>query len=193
MIDAAAVVHFPDVLRDFRDDHPGVQLHLTVEPSGALLDRLRAGAIDLVVCVRPPAHEVGVDTEVLLVEELAVYPPEGITPGDPATWGPWVLFPTGSHTRADITEALHALGAPVEVVAESHQPEVLRQMARLGTGWTVLPVAQAESGDPALHDGRRLTTRELVIATRSGAIVDPAVDELVAALRRASAERRPHA
>jgi DNA-binding transcriptional LysR family regulator len=53
------------------------------------------------------------------------------------------LFPTGSHTRALIERELRSRGARVEVVAESHQPEVLREMARLGVGWTVLPDVQA--------------------------------------------------
>mgnify|MGYP003528081699 CR=1 FL=1 len=35
---------------------------------------------------------------------------------------------------------------PFEVVAESHQPEVLAEIIRLGVGWTVLPVIQAERG-----------------------------------------------
>jgi DNA-binding transcriptional LysR family regulator len=72
------------------------------------------------------------------------------------------------------------------VVAESHQPEVLREMVRLGTGWTVLPTAQAEHGDRPLSGGRPLTTRRLVLVTRRGSVHDPAVDDLAAALRDAT-------
>ena len=97
-----------------------------------------------------------------------------------------MLFPRGSHTRDDITTALARLGAPVDVVAESHQPEVLREMVRLGIGWTVLPTAQAEAGERALRPTRVLTTRRLVLARRAGAVTDPAVDELAAAFRAAA-------
>ncbi len=190
MIDAAAVVHFPDLLRDFRDDHPDVTLHLIVEPSAALLDGLARGDLDLAVCVRPPAPAVGIDATPLLVEELAVYPPDETPVGDPPGWGPWVLFPRGSHTRDEVEAALGRLGAPVDVVAESHQPEVLREMVRLGIGWTVLPVGQAESGERALGHGRRLTSRELITATRTATIVDPAVHDLADALRRSSGAQR---
>jgi DNA-binding transcriptional LysR family regulator len=84
-----------------------------------------------------------------------------------------------------VVEALARLGAPLEVAAESHQPEVGREMVRLGSGWTVLPTVQAERGDGALTGGRPLTTRQLVIATRRGSVRDPAVDELAERLRRA--------
>ena len=95
----------------------------------------------------------------LLTEDLAVYGPPGHRIGRPATWGPWVLFPSGSHTRAVIVDLLRRLGAPLDVVAESHQPEVLREMVRLGTGWTVLPVSQAEYGDRPSRRPPKLTTR----------------------------------
>jgi DNA-binding transcriptional LysR family regulator len=183
MIDAAAVVHYPEHLRRFRTEHPDVDLLLRVSPSAQLLDLLTAGELDLVVCVEPPIVPSGVRLDPLLTEDLAVYGPPGQRIGRPATWGPWVLFPSGSHTRAVIVDLLRRLGAPLDVVAESHQPEVLREMVRLGTGWTVLPVSQAEYGDRPLGTGHRLTTRNLVMATRAGSVHDPVVDLLAAALR----------
>jgi DNA-binding transcriptional LysR family regulator len=187
MIDAAAVVHYPELLRRFRTARPDVDLLLRVAPSAALLELLAGGELDLVVCVEPPVAVGGIDTERLAVEDLAVYAPPGIPIEEPAAWGPWVLFPSGSHTRSVVVDVLRREGAPLEVVAESHQPEVLREMVRLGTGWTVLPTTQAEHGDRPLASGRPIATRHLVIATRSGSIHDPAVDELAAELRRASA------
>ncbi len=183
MIDAAAVAHYPEVMRRFRDEHPDVQLRLRVAPSGTLLDGLVGGTLDLVVCVEPADTIPGVETEPILTEQLAVYRPGAGRPGDPTTWGPWVLFPEGSHTRAVITEALQRAGASLVVVAESHQPEVLREMVRLGLGWTVLPVVQAEGGEPPLRRSRILTERRLVLALRRGSVPDPALSALAAALR----------
>lgn len=188
MIDAAAVVHFPDVVRAFRVERPDVELHLRVAPSAALVDALVGGELDLVVCVDPPAAVANIDCTELMSETLSVYgPPDGAT-DDTARWGPWVMFPAGSHTRVVVEEHLARLGARVEVVAESHQPDVLREMVRLGTGWTVLPESQAEHGDRPLRDGTPLATRRLVVAVRSGSVHDPAVDDLAARLHDA---RRP--
>ena len=47
MVDVAAVDHYPDVLRAFRRDRPDVELRLSVAPSAALLDELRAGALEI--------------------------------------------------------------------------------------------------------------------------------------------------
>ena len=179
MIDAAAVVHFPDHLQVFRTAHPDIELLIRVAPSGMLLKLLAAGHLDVAVCVAPPRAVPGIEVRSLLVEALAVYGPPGRPIGAPASWGPWVLYPAGSHTRHVVVSELRRLGAPIEVVAESHQPEVLREMVRLGAGWTVLPSAQAEEGHRALASGRLLTTRQLVVATRSSAVRDPAVDLLV--------------
>jgi len=102
-----------------------------------------------------------------------------------------VTFPAGSRTRAIVADALRDRGAPFEVVAESHQPEVLAEMVRLGVGWTVLPVIQAERGpDPLVRAVRAvLTTRTLAAAQRADRAPTPAADALVALL--SASELRP--
>ena len=184
MIDAAAVQHHGQALRRFRVEHPELRVHLRVAPSGDLLRELVDGSLDLAVCVEPPEPLRGVSTEVLLTEDLAVYAPDGRRqPGPSAGWGPWVLFPRSAHTRAVAEAALRRRGAPLDVVAESHQPEVLCEMVRLGLGWSVLPVAQAEWGDNPLTGCEVLARRRLVTARRSGAAPHPAGVLLEQALR----------
>ena len=187
MIDAAAVIHFPEELRAFRASHPDVELLLRVAPSGELIELLAAGALDLVVCVEPPTPIEGIRTEPLMTEPLAVYGPPDVDIGAPETWGPWVLFPAGSHTRNVVVGLLARLGAPLDVVAESHQPDVVREMVLLGNGWTVLPVSQAEHGDRPLRHRVDLTTRQLVLAVRAGSVHDPAAALLADRLRLAAA------
>ena len=191
MIDAAAVVHFPEELRTFRATHPDVELLLRVSPSAQLLELLVAGELDIAVCVEPPEPIQGITCEPLLSEKLAAYGPPGVSVGRPSTWGPWVLFPAGSHTRSVIVDTLSQLGAPIDVVAESHQPEVLREMVRLDTGWTVLPVSQAEHGDRPLSGGKTLTARQLVVATRIGPLLNPVVEQLALLLTQRSRSQEP--
>ena len=184
MIDVAAVVHHPDVLRTFRLERPHVALRLTVAPSRELLADLRDGRLDVVVCVEPAEPIAGIETVPLLTEPLVVLAPPGTVIGPPADWGPWVLFPTESHTRRLVVDRLVERGAPVTVSAESHQPDVLCEMVLLGLGWTVLPRSQARLGGGELTVGEQLLTRDLVLARRSGTVVDPAADELVRRLRQ---------
>lgn len=182
MIDVAAVHHFADTLHRFRADHPDLSLHLRVAPSGTLIELLTGGLLDVVVCVEPIEPIRGIDATPVLTEELGIYRPDGKRTGTPSSWGPWVLFPDGSHTRSLVTSELRRLGAPIEVIAESHQPEVLREMVQLGLGWTVLPVVQAETGERPLQRARVLTRRRLVAATRSATAPDPAVTAILDAL-----------
>ena len=179
-IDAVAVHHRAETVRSHRRAHPDLDLRLTVAPSGSLLDALRVGDLDLVVCVEPSDLIEGIDTVLCLEEPLHAYAPDGAAGGPPEEWGPWVTYPTGSHTRGVIAAGLTVLGAPFDVVAESNQPDVLREMVRLGMGWSVLPEAQAEAGPEPLARVRRrpIGVRRLVVARRSGAPPDPAVDGL---------------
>ena len=179
MIDAAAVHHYPDVLRRFRQQRPDVGLRLSVAPSGALLAGLARGALDVVVCVEPPSPVGGLTALRVRTDELAVYAPPTAPRGAPSTWGPWVTFPAGSHTRALIDGALRQRGAPFDVVAESHQPEVLREMVALGLGWTVLPTVQGGRLRPV----GSLAKRALVVVRRAAAAPNAAADALAAALR----------
>ncbi|MDW3214179.1 MAG: LysR family transcriptional regulator [Ilumatobacteraceae bacterium] len=181
MIDVAALVHFRSVLAAFRADRPDVDVHLTVAPSRGLLDSLRIGDLDVVVCVEPAELPVGVSATVVLEEPLVIYAPRGVSIDHPQRWGPWVLFPADSHSRQQIEAALRACSAPIVVAAESHQPDVLRHMVGLGLGWTVLPEVQGPSGRIAVA-GPELLTRRIVLARREGAVTDPAADELAVRL-----------
>ncbi len=179
MIDAAAVDHFGEALRRFRAAAHDVELHLTVAPSSQLVASLSRGELDLAVCVDPGRDELV--TRHLLTEPLLAYPPPDVSPKVTADWGPWVSFPGGSVTRDLIAAALRGRGVDFDVVAESHQPEVLREMVRLGLGWTVLPPVHAEREPHPLRpiDDRPITTRDLVVATRAGALPNAAADQLV--------------
>ena len=185
MIDAAAVHHFPEVLRRFRHERPDLVVHLSVAPSGELITALGRAELDLVVCVEPPIPVAEISWFPLLVEPLRVYAPHSADASrPPSRWGPWVTFPAGANTRRLIEAAVTQIGAPFEVVAESHQPDVLREMVGMGLGWTVLPVSQAESGAAPLAPARvrPLAERTLVLARRTGTVADPAVDALARAL-----------
>ena len=163
MIDIAAVHHCRDAVRKFRRAHPKLDVGFTVAPTGQLLERLERSELDVAICVDP--DDVGVP---------------------PAQWGPWLLFPADSRTRTAIDRRLRAIGAPLVVEMESHQPEVLVEMVRLGLGWTVLPTTQAEHGAHRLARAMAepLFSRTVSAVTRRGGAQHPAVAPFIAALGR---------
>lgn len=173
LIDVAAVEHFDSVINSFRVERPEVSLSISVAPSAGLIADLRRGALDLIVCVEPGEHPPGVDVTRVLSEPIVVIAPSGTDIGPPASWGPWVLFPDGSHTRASTMEALRALGADRTVVADSHQPSVVRAMVRLGMGWGAL--SRSPGGDAhGLVEGPELFRRHLALMRRDQSPLDPA-------------------
>ncbi len=173
LIDVAAVEHFDSVINSFRMERPEVALSISVAPSAALIADLRRGALDLIVCVEPGEHPPGVTVTRVLSESIVVIAPSSTEIGSPETWGPWVLFPDGSHTRASTMEALRILGADLTVVADSHQPSVVRAMVRLGMGWGAL--SRSPGGDAhGLVEGPELFRRHLALMRRDHSPLDPA-------------------
>ena len=182
MIDAASLYVLPAAVRGFRDAYPEVDLELTVERSGVLLEQLRRSELDLAFVVGPVGEEFEV-TE-LLDEALYLYGPRGAE--DPAE-GDWVLYPSGRQTRALIDEGLARLGLRPNVTLESDSPEVLRQLVALGLGWSVLPVGVAEAGaEPLARFGDEpVGALTIVAVTRARVDGDPRRDAfLELALRR---------
>lgn len=146
MIDAASLYLLPSALEAFRQRHPDVGLHVTVDGSAALLDALRRFELDVAVVVGPvPSefHAVGVARE-----QLRLYGPPGAAA--PAPDDEWLLYPAASRTRAVIDAALAARGIVPRVSLESSNPQILRQMVALGFGWSVLPERVAD-GEPRLR------------------------------------------
>jgi DNA-binding transcriptional LysR family regulator len=185
MIDTAAIHHFGDVLVSFRRARPELGFHLLVQPSNSLLDLLRAGEVDAVVCVDPDPDD-RLTLQPLIAEPLYVYAPPGTEVGPPASWGPWVSFPADSRSRALVARRLRRAGAAFDVVAESSQPAVLTEMVRLGMGWTVLAPVDAETGPHALEraSDEPVATRMLTLARRADRTPSPALAALLEVLTR---------
>ena len=187
MIDAAAVDHFGDALKAFRENSPELDLHITVGPSGQLLEELAKGDLDVSVCVG--ADRTGFTQVPLLEEALCVYAPPDTKACASENWGPWVTFPRGSVTRDLIENALRSAGAPFNVVAESNQPEVLSELVHIGMGWTVLPRIQAERPPASLSPIHKspLLKRMLSATTRETGLANPAALDLIAELQQEAA------
>ncbi|HLZ71820.1 MAG TPA: LysR family transcriptional regulator [Dehalococcoidia bacterium] len=172
MIDAASLYVLPAVVRRFRDEHPQVELKLTVATSEELLARLRAFALDLAFVVGP-AEAPDLHAVEILREPLYLYAPAGHAL-DPRA-ARWVLYPEGSHTRGIIDAAFARAGIRPDVALESGNPQVLRQMVAMGLGWSVLPPAIAESGPEAagLRRDEVLAERPLCVVRRRASPPDP--------------------
>lgn len=183
MIDTAAVHHFGDALVRFGTLHPELAVRLTVRPSAQLFEMLSLDELDVVIAVAPD-DDTGLNLRSLVAEPLYVYASPGSSFGPPETWGPWVTFPVESRTRSLVARALSDAGASFDVVAESSQPAVLREMVRLGMGWTVLAAVDAEREPHALRRAleRPVAERLLTLAHRLDRRPTAALERFIAML-----------
>jgi DNA-binding transcriptional LysR family regulator len=190
MIDTAALGTFAKPLAKFRTAHPDVQTTLVVSGSIRLTEQVADGDLDLAIVVTPNVvmeHNVGrLEVTPLAHDPLMIYARSDAERGTRlANLGPWVSYPIGSETRTLIGRALAARGVAMEVTAESSNPDVLRQMVRLGVGSCVLPRTVGESGTGALKPFEKspLTARTLSLIRRHDALPNAAADQLVADLK----------
>ena len=178
MIDAASLYVLPAAVRQFRDQHPNVELQLTVDRTAILLDQLRRSDLDLAFVVGPVAEAFladDFDSTELREEPLYLYgPPDETSPEA----GDWVLYPVGRQTRALIDEGLARRAIRPNVTLESDSPDVLRQLVALGLGWSVLPEGVAEAGPQPLRrfSDEPIAQRTLLALRRTGVAADPRVD-----------------
>lgn len=181
LIDVAATIHFGDKISEFMESKSRAEISLRVASSGDLKRALIDG--DIAAAILVDYDTADFDTSELISETIAVYSPKTDSVTRPSQ-EQWVSFPQGSHTRRLVSAALAKKNSTFKVVAESHQPEVLKQMVRMGIGSAALPKAQAEMGSNSLakYHNYDLCKRSLVLATRKKASHNPLLDELVEVL-----------
>ncbi|MBB5915858.1 DNA-binding transcriptional LysR family regulator [Nocardia transvalensis] len=130
----------PDVLLEFQQSHPGVDLELTVGLSENLKTRMAAGELDLVVGKRLPGERHG---ELLWRDRLVWAGRSGATGFDDPV--PLVTYPPPSLTRHVALRALEREGRTCRIACTSDSQLGLRAAVLAGLG----VIAHAESLLPA--------------------------------------------
>lgn len=130
---------------------------------------MRDFTLDLAFVVGP---EPDLHTVELTAESLHIYESRS-APSDK-----WVLYPSGSRTRAVIERALS--GPPLASVAgESGNPAVLAQLSSLGMGSTVLPEEVGRTNPDLRRSRKPLADREVVACMRPASESDRLVDRFI--------------
>ena len=121
-----------DILADFAQRHPSVDLELTVGLSGVLYEKFDAGELDLIFVSRRKGDARG---EVAWREQLVWVGRPGIRP-DPQLPLPLVLYPPPSSSRAMTLDALEKAGRSWRAACTSGSLSGLCAAARAGLGVT---------------------------------------------------------
>jgi DNA-binding transcriptional LysR family regulator len=147
-VDVALWGALPDVLRAYRERHPGVAVTLHERLPHQQLAMLRTGSLDLAIGPPPPAGTVEtapVSDDPVMVALPAAHPLGAHDTIDLAELAaePWVMVPTRVPTRLGtlVTAACAAAGFTPRVAQEARQLDALVALVSAGLGVTLVPSA----------------------------------------------------
>ena len=155
--DDLALTQLPQILRDFRQLYPQINLELTVSQSGTLTRRLQAGQLDLVFVKR----EAGDTAGRLVRRDRMAWVAHRDMNLDATAPVPLIAYPSPSLSRTAAIAALEEAGRTWRITCNVREVNGALAAARAGIGIVVLPqtlipgdlAAVGESlGLPALGD-----------------------------------------
>jgi len=181
MSDDLALTRLPHILRDFRRDHPGVDLDLTVDQSGTLHRRLENDRLDLFIGKRPPGEGRGQ----LVRRDRLVWVGTPSTRLDGSRPLPLVVYPNPSIGRAAMQDALERAGTPFRSACVCRGVNGLIAAVVAGIGISAMASTLVPSQLVPLEPAHRLPELgliDLVLLTSARSADRPAVRALSAAV-----------
>jgi DNA-binding transcriptional LysR family regulator len=136
---------FPALLQEYRRHHPDVDIKLTTGGTPQLLERVRAGAVDVALLTLPVEGSDLAQVPVMREELLLVMHPSHalararrIGPRD-LDGQPCVLFERGSSTRRVIDDMFVREHVQPRIVMETENVEILKALVSIGMGMAIVP------------------------------------------------------
>ena len=150
MVSGCALPILAELLAGFHDRYPGVAITLVEDNSDRLAERLRDGQLDLALIGWAGETPAGLDTMVIVDEELvaAVHPAHPLA--DAATTAipvgklrdlPLVSLPRGTGVRAALDAACAEAGFAPRIVFEASALPMVVELATRGLGLAVVPAS----------------------------------------------------
>jgi DNA-binding transcriptional LysR family regulator len=158
MVSGCALPLLAELLAGFHDAYPGVNITLTEGNSDRLAELLAEGQLDLALIGTAGDPPPGIDTAVILDEELvALTSPAGpLAPADDNTVGdntvgditvsalrdvPLVSLPRGTGVRAALDAACAQAGFTPRIAFEASALSMVAQLAAQGLGLAIVPAS----------------------------------------------------
>lgn len=196
---ARGAVDLPGWLAGFHRDHPGVEITLTEDSSGHLIDNLSAGRLDVALIGLADTAPPGLAVEVVTDRPLVAIAGRGhplagcrsISLEDLAAH-PLITLPSGSGIRAALDAGFAAARLRPRIAFEAGDPAVLTRLAADGLGVAVLPAAETTAVTTAARPAqlREITITDppmrarLALAWRATPPAGPAATALVRHITR---------
>ena len=140
----------PSVLREFRKNHPRVELNLTFANSNDTLQAISNGSLEIALCSLPTNAKIKNRSKLRAMEiwreklVVVVDKTHPLASGEPVSMDllvkcPAILPSTGSSIRTNIDDTLDDCGHEATVTIEASDFETIRSMTTIGLGWACLP------------------------------------------------------
>jgi DNA-binding transcriptional LysR family regulator len=136
---------FPSLLKEFRRQHPDVEIKVITGGTPRLIRQLRSGTADLGLLTLP-IDDNALVAEPVIREELLLVTPSGhrlagskAVPPSALVRQPFILFESGSNTRRVIDEFFVRADIKPRVVAETENVEIIKSMVASGLGISIVP------------------------------------------------------
>jgi DNA-binding transcriptional LysR family regulator len=150
MVTACTVTPLFDALSVFHCAHPGVEITLIEDSSDTLLERVRAGEVDLALVGTAGALPSGLGSLPIVSERLVAAVPADhplsrlarVTLADISTC-PVVCMPTGTGIRTVFDRACAATGLRPTVALQASAPDAVADLAIRGLGVAILSESMA--------------------------------------------------
>lgn len=133
--DDLALTELPNILRRFRQQHPSINLELTVTQTGTLLRRLDAGHLDLIFTKQQPGTDRG---RLVRRDKLVWVGVKGIDVPDVAPI-PLVTYRAPSISRRTAIEGLEAASRTWKITCTAREWGGVLAAVRAGLGLAVFP------------------------------------------------------
>lgn len=197
MITGCSSLELADVLAEFHQAHPDVEIALSEDSSDRLLDGLQAGTLDLALVGLAAAAPPGIATQVVVDEALvaAVRPDDPLAETDTVSLAALreralISLPRGTGLRAALDAACAAAGIRPRIAFEASDLGIIAQLAVRGLGAAMLPESVARAHDDVLRAVRLVEPEPrgtLELAWRADGPISPAARELIGRARAAFA------
>ncbi len=156
MVTACTVTPLFETLSAFHRAHPGVELTLLEDSSDQLIDRVRAGVVDMALVGTADATPPGLEALPIVSERLVAAVPADhplghlphVTLADVGAY-PIVCMPAGTGIRTVFDRACAARGLQPTVALQASAPDAVADLAIRGLGVAILSESM-----PARYEGR---------------------------------------
>ncbi|MDT9691514.1 LysR family transcriptional regulator [Streptomyces sp. P9(2023)] len=186
-------LRLPELIADFSEKYPAVEISLTEANTDQLTDAVRTGRVDVAIVGTSAELPADLETVVIADEPLigAVgheHPLAGTNAIKVEEIDDHALMclPEGSGLRTAADAAWDSFGVKPRIAFEAGDPEVLAQLAARGLGVAILPERFVRSRPHELHPVEILGPRlraGLALVRRSGGRISPAAGVLLSHAR----------